>query len=869
MTSTKIDATLRIWKNGGVVDCALKTSGIFRRTDAENLLPREDIFGVDTESLTKGGTPEKEYRDGELKTLLVPVHFHNGGHVLETPSGEGMLSAFFALLYRRGMFSWEKSPSRYAQRIKRKNRPTARDGRRVTLKPWVSVWFNMPYDFGRLVADSMPTLKSVASGSDSYRVRISPRFELEVVRMHFGSSSSFEWIIRETQAQAIMRLLGLDLVGYWKCSLAKAAESVGATAKVDIEEQIDDVYRKPFETFTKNEWSLFRKYAASDAKTHLELYHETASLLTAIDARVVRKNGLIPPSAPGASARIVFAGAFDAHPDLDAWERYPVGFDQFGCDAYFGGRAFCVKPGVHRNMRILDLKSAYPFQYALLPDPVTVRMRKAQPGAFVVDAWRGKYGVLVVSGEATDDVYPAFRVHDPKQHGRLHYVFGPFERRSVTIPELVIGVLRGSLRVDRVHGGFWMQGSPETSFLRAGIEKFFRVKENPDNSKALQNLAKLLANSCYGKLIEVKCHDYLVAENLPIPNFLAKREIAKSIADIYASGGPCPSEIPLYFGSDATKALECAEDYREGVMSLPLEQRHANPLVVAHYIQALTFAKEPSAGDVVSVQTYLQDVKEYTCGQYFMAAYASQVTGATSAMLGLMAACTGALQGDTDSVHIPMPDAAARVEDLPGYARYFDVMREAGYLSPRRITRGGEVHYEGGIPSLPNLGAWEEETKGATFESILVRPKVYSHDIGPETPAFLEKRAGNPNLIWERYKQAKHGFSKFHSPAIEKLLREKGIALPERAKNARRRRALDLHEAMRILLREKTYFYTQKEAPRKLRESVRSGLPVGVFISREMDLTLKPDPNTWTDESGTVRWKPLPLTPPHEKEPGV
>ena len=112
---------------------------------------------------------------------------------------------------------------------------------------------------------------------------------------------------------------------------------------------------------------------------------------------------MIPPSAPGASARIVFAKAFDQHPGLKQWEMYPTWADQMGLDCYFGGRAFCTKPGIYSRMATLDLKSAYPFQMALLPDPVTVRMIEVSPKDYsrlgkraakqFVQDWRGKYGV--------------------------------------------------------------------------------------------------------------------------------------------------------------------------------------------------------------------------------------------------------------------------------------------------------------------------------------------------------------------------------------------------------------------------------------------------------------------------------------------
>lgn len=881
MTAGGIDkkyrkCTFRVWKRGAEASVVFNGPISFQRAERTDLMPRDRIFAVDTESLTC---------EGELRTLLVPVHFHDDAVMIETLDGKGMLERLFDLLWRRGHAVAEEKPSATEQREKRKrkNGKKKRDGDRQTIPPLLSVWFNLPYDFGRLTADlHKHFLRSVIAGADSYRLRVSDRFELEVRKMHFGSAASFDWRIREPATKTVVRLLGMDLVGYWKTSLALAAKAVGVAEKIDIESVIEGVYEKPLESFTENEWDLFKAYGIGDVKSTLDLYHATAELLTTIDTRVVRDTGVIPPSAPGASARIMFAKAFDCHPDLHHWDRYPAWADQMGADAYFGGRVFSVLPGVHTRMATLDLKSAYPFQLSLLPDPVTVEMELVnKTKTFRVDAWAGRYGVLYVSGESFDDVYPAFRVHDPERNGRLRYVAGPFAEVAVTIPELVIGVLRGSLRIDEIHKGVVMKGSADRSFLREGVAMFFSVKENQDNAKALRDMAKLLANSSYGKLIEVQAHDYLIAEQFPTPLFVEKEKVCRALVQVFTGSGPYPEDMDGVYWGEEGQIGKAKEAYVQELTAFAGDPEDRGAAAVGWYVQALTMAgvavTEPG---LCSIAQFVQGVRTFKAGQFFMPLYAAQITGATSAMVGLMASCLGALQGDTDSVHVQLPPQIKSITEMPGYQTYFQIMKRAGYASPEEPKK---------------LGSWEEETPEASIESLLARTKLYSHRLPPKhcakTKPKKEKEKEEPAeekqpgavchgagractcdcsvCTEDVYKQAQHGISKFHSPEIDAVLagrpftdvRTRSLVHPktrdERFALAKKTRAVALHEAVRALIMTKRFSYDAKRSPRKLKEAVARGLPVGEFISRPMDLVLTTDPNTWRDESGKVHWNPF------------
>jgi hypothetical protein len=568
----------------------------------------------------------------------------------------------------------------------------------------------------------------------------------------------------------------------------------------------------------------------------------------------VRKTGVIPPSAPGAAARIVFAKAFDCHPEIDSWERYPAWADQMGAEAYFGGRAFCVRPGVHARMATLDLKSAYPFQMALLPDPVTVQTIPVEPEefegasgeAYFLDTFKGKYGILYVSGESFDDVMPAFRVHDAARNGRLRYVAGKFWDVPVTIPELVIGVLRGALRIDAVSRGVVMVGDPEKSFLRKGIGDFFAIKEDKSKEKALRDLAKLLANSTYGKLVEVRKGEYMIGGILPMRPFEERALVARSIARVFASSGEVRRE-ECYWGDGEPQEERAWQAFRETVaFEGGFAQRPER--AIGAYVDALDVAGVACApGPVVPVAEYVRGHKEYSCGHYFMPLYGAQITGATSAMVGLMAHCIDAWQGDTDSCHAILPEGIDKIADLPGVPRYFEIMKEAGYPSPY-VVKG--VTY-GGIPGMGALGIWEEECDTPSVESVLVRPKLYSHKfVGVEKA----KRPWNPEGI--TFKQAKHGFAKFHSPHVESALKDTQVPREKRSERAAFERQRGLHEAMRELHESGTFAYATRRSPRRLKEAVKNGTEVGEFTSREMTMILSRDPNTWLDQDGVVRWIP-------------
>jgi hypothetical protein len=908
--------SFRVWKNGQIVSARFEGSEYFHRPALHERLSKDRIFAVDTESLSVGG---------KLSTVLIPLRFHDWGELLETPAGMGMLETFLhAVVDKYGEEYKKEYQVEQRSREERKKRLGAgsgRDGRRKVVKPVLAVFFNLPYDFGRLSADRRDILKAVSTGPDSYKVAISDRLQLEVVRMHFGSGSSFEWFVRRdahTEDKEIVRIIGLDLAAYWKTSLAEAAQSVGVIEKLDIDPSL---YSKPREAFTEEEWATFKRYALGDTESTLALYHATVDLLVQLDARVIRRTGIIPPSAPGASAKIVFAQAFDlvnaahrvekpgCHPGIASWQRYSSEADQMGLDAYFGGRSFNIVRGVLKRMAVFDLKSAYPYALSLLPDPVSVRVRpvlstrervagrdaKGNPvsfsapawheareahrwdqqspvvtdGSFDLDYWRGKFGVLYIDGESLDDLYPPFRVHSARKSdsGRLRYVAGHFENRAVTIPEICVGVASGRLRVDRIRKGVVMEGDPRESFIRAGILDFFQIKEDATKPKPLRDMAKLLAVSLYGKLVEIHTTDLGVGSVFPMARFAKTRAVREGISRIHVQKGPPLADVDIYWG-DSKAQVASARSYYERCQRSLGEGEDRGTLAVVDYVTALRRAgvvlERKLDGSYDETPIAISDYvgQAHRCGFYFFPLLAANVTGIVSAMLGVMAREIGALQGDTDAVQCVVP--VGRKPELPD--RYFEIMRDAGYPSPRLV----DGKYVDAIPGGEKLGIWELETPVPSIESVLVRPKVYSH------------------VFDQGMKQARHGFARFgatpgdlvgaYADQLSRVLREvqggrflearsaqralerfekalgsEDLAVSDDASMEARQQAF--HEALRTLVTTGSVSYQGRATPRKLKESLVTGKEIGEFNSRVFESMLTEDPNTFRDAEGRTRWK--------------
>lgn len=680
-------------KNGREVQIQPPPTRDFRPTGTHDPIEADRVIGVDTESFTW---------DGKLTTTLIPAHTIEGPRLIELSPGDSpIVSLFDWLMEAYGIEEPKPSLTRQRtkeSRAKRKGGSDGRDGRRMTVDPLILVWYNAEYDLGRLLEKEASILRAVSAGDDSLEIPVG-EYRLEIVFLcPTGSAPSFEWYVRRNRQ--VIRLIGRDMWGYWKQGLEATAKALGVSAKIHIGEQVEDVFARDWLSLSEEEKESIKRYALQDSKTTREIYLSTVQLLTHIDPRVIRKDGTIPASAPGAAAKLAFAKAFDQADDLEVWHRPPMWISQLGLMAYAGGRVFCRRPGPVEKISVLDITSAYPDAMRWLPDPARCQYHGIYPGPFDVDEFKGKWGVLVISGEGLDPHIPALRRHDPHLK-RLQYIYGAFREVPATIPEIVIGVLSGRLRVDWIHGGAWIDGSADTSFLRSYVTDVFHIKETSEKDSPLYLLSKLLINALYGKLIEVREVNRTTLGGdgfymFPNVTALDDPDFVKMIRDVYILGG-----------------IPALEDFRHSIVNL----------------YPVKYGEPPE----IPLKTILTST-QYEAGHYFLPMHAAQVTGFVSAKLGLAAHCTQALQGDTDSIFTCNP---------AGLEEYHRLMEIAGYPAPRDGlgSFGLEIKEADGV--LVKTKMYSLRTKGGKWKQahhgiIKLLPPVGSQDLSPARRKALQ-----------------------------------------------------------------------------------------------------------------------------------
>jgi len=141
------------------------------------------------------------------------------------------------------------------------------------------------------------------------------------------------------------------------------------------------------------------------------------------------------------------------------------------------------------------------------------------------------------------------------------------------------------------------------------------------------------------------------------------------------------------------------------------------------------------------------------------------------------------------------------------------------------------------------MGIWDLKTPRPSSESILVRPKVYSHLF--ETPTGLD------------FIQARHGFTHFdHAEARWARTHGQG---ERKARESAAKKILQeqLHTAIRTLLTTGEVKYMGKPRPTTWREAVLGDREVGEFLSSFPTATLARDPAMEVGPDGRLHWKPL------------
>lgn len=176
-------------------------------------------------------------------------------------------------------------------------------------------------------------------------------------------------------------------------------------------------------------------------------------------------------------------------------------FDRKYRPFFYGGRCECFSGGTHRNFRILDIKSAYPF--AMLHDHAT--------GADF--EWRD-----TLDGMSTEQIQRAFMVVEcqsagafPKRIERgpdagLHFPH-EYDEYNVTGWEYLAALEHGLISNVTIHS---VRHSPNTINFRPYVEHWYKYKQDhsaKDESgerinKIDYTIGKILLNSLYGKMAQ-------------------------------------------------------------------------------------------------------------------------------------------------------------------------------------------------------------------------------------------------------------------------------------------------------------------------------------------------------------------------------
>jgi len=577
-------------KNGKPCDIEYKMRPITRSTETDPI-PVDLIYGVDSESLFNNA--------GELKTVAIPYY---AGMVEECLTYEQInkyanpFESFLNVVFNRHAEPEKGKLKPSATKIRGDGYGHDRPGRRGKIPFILLVWYNLEYDIARMFAPESNFWRGVKTGHDGVKLMLG-EYEMEI-RHHllFGSAPHFDYIFRHDGF--ILEVKALDMWGYWKAGLDNTAKALGVVGKKEVDTEVFD---RKLETLSAAEWEDLYTYAKQDANTTREIYLKTAEILSSISMTVFCK-GILPPSAPKAAARICFGGLVG-----DDLLSSPGDAIQCALDGYHGGYVYALRRGYVEGVSVIDRKSAYPTILKMLPDPENVVYHPVYRGT-EFKSLIGKYGFVVASFTETNKQFPCISMFG--NDGRTMHPHGTFKNVTISIPELAVGVLMGSVTGVTISDGFYIDGVGDGIFSDF-IDKVYGLKNSAESKSPMYQVAKLLMNALYGKLIEI--HDL---ESPLIESADFELIVPDNDDEEYKS-----ALLEAYANEDMMAFEEICEQYQNGELT--------------------TFGQYLSS-DVCTV------------GNYFTPVYASLVTALQRAWVVLVSRSLDSIAGDTDSVFTQM-----------------------------------------------------------------------------------------------------------------------------------------------------------------------------------------------------------------------
>jgi len=337
-----------------------------------------------------------------------------------------------------------------------------RDGRSFV------VWFhNLAFDLPAIFPDNL----------NDFYLR---EFEFNVG--DFEISGVFDNLNFCTIKRGRLKIDLLDTLAYFKTSLDALTETFAPKLrKLPTPKMLGD------KVFTAKD-KYFTKYAVRDVQGEQAVGQFISDMHMEFGIP-------ISVSAPHMASRI-----FRKHFLKEAIPLTPKSITYASLYSYHGGKNNYTGKGVnlYKDVRTLDIKSAYPYAMAQLPSFSRADLYKAIAGNYQPDSVPS-LGVYKITGHAKATDYPIVYTH-----GFKPIVDARFENVWVTGWEINQGLRTGLLSIDNVYGYHYDATHDCIESPFAGyVYKFYELKETATN-KGRKDFYKLLMNSLYGKFVETR-----------------------------------------------------------------------------------------------------------------------------------------------------------------------------------------------------------------------------------------------------------------------------------------------------------------------------------------------------------------------------
>lgn len=560
------------------------------------------VFGVDTESFHSISLDR-------LHTQMVLVSHEMFDEVKEPKLGESPFPYLMDDLFDE--FSEEESGRLRPGNTKLRRVPGKRGSGRAKLPYILLTFYNLEYDVQRLFNPNSKFFDLARINVEGSKC-IVDGYEIENVHMVLsGSAPHFTIILRKNGR--ILKVFAIDLWGYLKNGLGVSAQALGIVEKLPVDKEY---FHIPLEQLTSEQLEELRTYAKRDAFITRKLYLTLLDFLIHFSPNVITKKGILPPSAPAASARIAFGNM-----ETDTLHQAPKRAVEIALGAYNGGLVFSRVRGRVENILVGDRNSAYPTMMTLLPNPEKVTyVHKLSPK--IVDLV-GKVGFCVADFEIQSTDIPFITSYDGSM--RSNHSPGKYHNQPISIYEIAAGYLVGTITKIKIKEAIYL-GYDElaigTGFLHDFIRHMHRVKNENEKGSALYLLAKLLMNALYGKLIEMRN-----PENMILPAHLRHMR------------------VPVMWALH----LETTEGFKERVVASLINGGEGFDEILEEY----PFRRKESGvllADLLSVSTL-------SAGTYFLPFYASLITAGQRAWMSVYTYYTKAYLADTDSAFSPLSES--------------------------------------------------------------------------------------------------------------------------------------------------------------------------------------------------------------------